>query len=325
MTAKILVTGGAGYVGSHVCKALARAGATPIVYDNLVHGHEWAVKWGPFEQGDITDADRLSAVIRAHRPDSILHFAAYAYVGESVVDPAKYYWNNVAGTLTLFRAMRAEGVDRIVLSSTCSVYGTPKTPVIDERHSCEPINPYGRSKLMIERITKDFCDAYGLSAISLRYFNAAGADPEGEIGEAHDPETHLIPLVLAAAAGERPDITVFGTDHDTPDGTCIRDFIHVSDLAEGHIAALARLETSSGYDLFNLGSGTGTSVREIIAAAERISGRPVTVRDGERREGDPARLVATNVKAHEKLGWQPSRSDIDTILGTAWNWMKSRH
>jgi UDP-arabinose 4-epimerase len=323
MTLRVLVTGGAGYVGSHTCKSLAAAGALPIVYDNLSRGHEWAVKWGPFERGDITDADRLSEVIRTHRPDAVLHFAAYAYVGESVEDPAKYYWNNVVGTLTLLNVMRAEAVNRFVLSSTCSVYGTPEAPTIDESHRRAPINPYGRSKLVIEQCLEDYSRAYGLSAIGLRYFNAAGADPDGEIGEAHDPETHLIPLVLAAAEGFQPDVTVFGADHETPDGTCIRDFVHVSDLADAHVAAIVRLETSHGFDAFNLGSGSGNSVKEVIAAAERISGRAISVRHGERREGDPARLVASNAKARAELGWRPNRSDIDTILVTARNWMKS--
>jgi UDP-glucose-4-epimerase GalE len=218
--------------------------------------------------------------------------------------------------------MRAEAVNRFVLSSTCSVYGMPEAPMIDESHRRAPINPYGRSKLVIEQCLEDYSRAYGLSAIGLRYFNAAGADPDGEIGEAHDPETHLIPLVLAAAEGFQPDVTVFGADHETPDGTCIRDFVHVSDLADAHVAAIVRLETSHGFDAFNLGSGSGNSVKEVIAAAERISGRAISVRHGEHREGDPARLVASNAKARAELGWRPNRSDIDTILVTARNWMK---
>lgn len=234
----ILVTGGAGYIGSHTCKALAQAGFTPVSYDNLVYGHRWAVRWGPLEEGDIGDRARLDAVLERYRPAAVMHFAAYAYVGESVLDPGKYYRNNVAGTLTLLEAMRDHGVGHVVFSSTCATYGEPERVPIDEDHPQRPINPYGASKQMIERMLGDFAAAHGLGWIALRYFNAAGADPNSEIGEQHDPETHLIPLALDVAASARPSITIYGDDYETPDGTCIRDYIHVSDLADAHVLAL---------------------------------------------------------------------------------------
>lgn len=324
MNERVLVTGGAGYVGSHACKALARAGAEPVVYDNLVHGHEWAVKWGPFEQGDILDPERLAEVMRAHRPNVVMHFAAYAFVGESVEEPAKYYRNNLVGTLTLLDAMREARIDRFVLSSSCAVYGLPDSLLIEESHARNPISPYGTSKMAVERCVEDYGRAYGLKSVSLRYFNAAGADPDGEIGEDHTPETHLVPLVLDAAAGRRPDVTIFGTDHDTSDGTCIRDYVHVTDIAEAHVAAIDFLDRSGGSTAFNLGSGTGMSVNEIIAAANRICERPIPVRHGARREGDPPRLVASNAKARAELGWRPMLSDIDSVLRTAWNWTRGR-
>lgn len=248
----ILVTGGAGYIGSHACKALALAGYTPVAYDNLVYGHESAVKWGPFEKGDISDRKRLDQVIEKHRPAAVMHFAAYAYVGESVDDPGKYYRNNVVGTLTLLEAMRDHSIDQFVFSSTCATYGVPQQMPIAEDHTQQPINPYGASKLMVEQMLRDFGVAHGLRAISLRYFNAAGADPDAEIGEDHDPETHLIPLVLDAAAGRRESIAVFGDDYATPDGTCIRDYIHVTDLASAHVLALQALESGAESNAYNL-------------------------------------------------------------------------
>jgi UDP-arabinose 4-epimerase len=316
----ILVTGGAGYIGSHACKALARAGYTPISYDNLVYGHRWAVRWGPFEEGDILDRARLDVVLERYRPAAVLHFAAYAYVGESVQDPGKYYRNNVAGTLTLLEAIRDHGIDKLIFSSTCATYGIPERVPIREDHPQRPINPYGASKLMIERMLQDFDTAHGLRSVSLRYFNAAGADPDGEIGEAHDPETHLIPLVLDAAAGRRPAITVYGDDYDTPDGTCIRDYIHVSDLADAHVLSLRALENGAATTAYNLGNGQGFSVREVIAAAEAVSARRVPVEIGARRPGDPARLVGEAARAHELLGWQPRFTQLDSILTTAWKW-----
>ena len=316
----VLVTGGAGYIGSHACKALAQAGYTPISYDNLVYGHRWAARWGPLEVADIGDRTQLDAVIAHYRPSAVMHFAAYAYVGESVLDPGKYYRNNVAGTLTLLEAMRDHGIDKLIFSSTCSTYGVPDAVPIREEHPQRPINPYGASKLMIERMLQDFDTAHGLRSISLRYFNAAGADPDGEIGEAHDPETHLIPLVLDAAVGVRPAITVFGDDYDTPDGTCIRDYIHVTDLAFAHVLALRALEAGGSTTAFNLGNGQGFSVREVIATTEAVTGLKVPVAIGPRRSGDPARLVGDASAAIEQLGWMPEFGKLEEILMTAWKW-----
>jgi len=316
----VLVTGGAGYIGSHTCKALSRAGYTPVVYDNLAYGHEWAVKWGPFEKGDILDGARLSEVIARHKPVAVLHFAAFAYVGESVTDPAKYYRNNTFGSLSLLEAMRAGGVRDIVFSSTCATYGMPPSLPIAETTPQNPINPYGASKLMVERMLADFGPAYGMGFTALRYFNAAGADPDGQIGEDHDPETHLIPLVLDAASGRRENIAVFGTDYDTPDGTCIRDYIHVTDLAQAHVLALKALRAGAPSDFYNLGNERGYSVREVIAAAERATGLRVPVKETGRREGDPAALVADATKAKTALGWRPELNDLDSMVRTAWAW-----
>lgn len=316
----ILVTGGAGYIGSHACKVLALAGYTPISYDNLVHGHRWAAKWGHFEKGDIADRARLNMVIAKYQPAAVIHFAAYAYVGESVRDPGKYYRNNVAGTLTLLEAMRDQGIDKLIFSSTCATYGIPERVQIDEDHPQRPINPYGASKLMIERMLRDFDVAYGLRSISLRYFNAAGADPDGETGEAHDPETHLIPLVLDAVIRKRSSVTVFGDDYNTPDGTCIRDYIHVSDLADAHVLALKALEDGAQTTAYNLGNGQGFSVKEVIETAESVSGKTVPVLIGPRRPGDPARLVGDSTKIRSELGWDPRYKDLHLILATAWDW-----
>ena len=318
--ATVLVTGGAGYVGSHACKALAAAGHTPVTYDSLVRGHEWAVKWGPLERGDILDRARLDEVFASHRPDAVMHFAAFAYVGESVADPARYYRNNVVGTLTLLEAMRAAGVDSMVFSSSCATYGAPAVLPITEDTPQQPINPYGASKLMAERMLADHAAAYGLKSVALRYFNAAGADPDGEIGEAHDPETHLIPLVLEAAAGRRPHVTVHGDDYDTPDGTCIRDYVHVSDLADAHVLALEALGRQEGFRPHDLATGTGLSVAEAIVAAERVTGRRIPVRTGPRRPGDPPALFADGARARAELGWTPRRSGADEIIATAWRW-----
>lgn len=320
MTQAILVTGGAGYIGSHTCKALAQAGYTPVTYDNLVYGHEWAVRWGPLEQGDIQDRVALDAVIAKYRPQAVIHFAAYAYVGESVSDPGKYYRNNVAGTLTLLEAMRDHAIGRIVFSSTCATYGIPPTVPIVEETPQHPINPYGASKLMVERILADFGPAHALGWIALRYFNAAGADPDTQIGEAHDPETHLIPLALDAAAGRRPALTVFGHDYDTPDGTCVRDYIHVSDLAQAHVLALAALERGVPSQPINLGNGAGFTVREVIASVERVTGLSVPCILGDRRAGDPPALISDAARARKTLGWNPQLADIDAIISTAWAW-----
>ena len=321
----ILVTGGAGYIGSHTCKALAAAGFMPVAYDNLVFGHEWAVKWGPLARGDILDRGRLEEVFRQYKPSAIMHFAAYAYVGESVEQPAKYYRNNVAGTLTLLEAMRDHGVDQMVYSSTCATYGRPQMIPIPEHHPQNPVNPYGASKLMVEQILADFSAAYGLRSISLRYFNAAGADADGEIGEDHDPETHLIPLVLQTAAGKRPNITIYGTDYDTPDGTCIRDYVHVSDLAEAHVLALKALSSNGSSANYNLGTGRGFSVREVIQTAHSVTGRVIPVREGPRRPGDPPRLVADATRANTELGWTPKYADLNQIIKSAWSWSLRHH
>jgi UDP-arabinose 4-epimerase len=316
----ILVTGGAGYIGSHACKALARAGYLPVTYDSLVYGHDWAVKWGPLERGDIQDRVRLDEVIAAYGPTAIMHFAAFAYVGESVTDPGKYYRNNVAGSLTLLEAARDHGIEQFIFSSTCATYGVPDLLPIIEETPQRPINPYGASKLMVERMLADFGAAHGLRSIALRYFNAAGADPDNEIGEDHNPETHLIPLVLDAASGRRSHITVFGADYDTPDGTCVRDYIHVTDLADAHVKSLQALENGHRSDVYNLGNGRGFSVLEVIRAVEHASGLDVPVQQGPRRVGDPVALVSDATKARADLGWQPRLPGLNEIVRTAWAW-----
>ena len=318
----ILVPGGAGYIGAHACKALARAGYTPITYDNMVYGHAEAVKWGPLEEGDISDSVRLEAVMRKYNPEAVMHFAAYAYVGESVEKPSKYYHNNVAGTLTLLESMRSCGIDKMIFSSTCATYGMPEQIPIPEDHLQNPINPYGRTKLMIEWILKDFAAAYDMRYVCLRYFNAAGADPEGEIGEDHDPETHLIPLVLDVAHGRRDHLKIFGTNYDTPDGTCIRDFIHVSDLADAHLLSLKYLLKGGKSDAFNLGNGSGFSVKEVIRSAVKISGCDIPYLEVERRPGDPDILIGSSEKIINKLGWRAVHNNLDTIIKTAWRWHK---
>jgi UDP-arabinose 4-epimerase len=320
----VLVTGGAGYIGSHACKILALEGYQPVAFDNLSSGHKWAAKWGPLEIGDILDQTALDLAIEKHRPSACLHFAAFAYVGESVSNPGKYYRNNVAGSLTLMEALRDHGVDQFVLSSTCATYGVPGKVPIDETFPQMPINPYGASKLMVERMLADFHAAHQLRFVALRYFNAAGADPDVEIGEDHDPETHLIPLVLDAACGDREYITVFGTDYDTLDGTCVRDYIHVTDLARAHVLALRALEQGLAHRAFNLGNGQGYSVREVIASVERVTKRSVPVRFGERRHGDPARLISNSVRAASELGWKPHIQGLDDIISTAWEWQQRR-
>lgn len=316
----ILVTGGAGYIGSHACKALAKAGYTPVAYDNLVYGHEWAVKWGPFEQGDILDGARLGEVIGKYHPVAVMHFAAFAYVGESVSDPGKYYRNNVVGTLSLLDAMRAHGVDQIVFSSSCATYGIPETVPISEDAPQRPISPYGASKLMVEQILSDYGAAYGLKSVALRYFNAAGADPDCETGEDHNPETHLIPLVLDAAAGRGDGVTILGDDYDTPDGTCIRDYVHVTDIADAHLLALKGLAGGALRRAYNLGTGAGISVSEVIEAACRVTQRNIPVKRGPRRSGDPAALWADATRIRNEMGWSPRHSSMDELIKTAWSW-----
>lgn len=320
----ILVTGGAGYIGSHACKTLAQSGYIPVSYDNLIYGHEWAVRWGPLEIGDIADRAKLDEVIRKYEPAAVMHFAAFAYVGESMENPGKYYRNNVFGTLTLLEAMRDHRIDKIVFSSTCATYGIPDNIPIAENHPQRPINPYGHSKLMIEQILRDFESAHGLRSVALRYFNAAGADPGGETGEAHDPETHLIPLVLDAAAGKRPSITLFGNDYDTPDGTCIRDYIHVTDLARAHVLALNLLEAGSPGTAYNLGNGNGFSVRQVIDKAKLVTGKNIPEKMGGRREGDPPALIGDSTRAINELGWKPQFASLEEIIKSAWRFHTSR-
>jgi UDP-arabinose 4-epimerase len=321
----VVVTGGAGFIGSHVCKSLAAAGMMPVTIDNLVTGFEEAVRWGPLERVDIHDTAAVTRVLEAHRPVGVIHLAGSAYVGESTRDPAKYYWNNVTGTLELLRAMLAADVRRIVFSSTCATYGIPERLPIDEDSRQEPVNPYGRTKLIVETALKDHVAAYGFEAVMLRYFNAAGSDPDGEIGENHDPETHAIPLAIRAALGIDPAFHIFGTDYDTPDGTAVRDYIHVADLAAGHVKAIEHLAAGRGSVALNLGTGQGHSVLDIIAAVERAARRPVPAVRGPRREGDPPVLVAAPGRAREVLGWTPERSGLDEMVGDAVRWIAGRN
>ena len=316
----VLVTGGAGYIGSHACKTLAKAGYNPVTYDNLVYGHKEAVKWGPFELGELEDRERLNRVIKQYNTTAIMHFAAYAYVGESVVDPARYYRNNVLGSLSLIEAAREFNIDKFIFSSTCATYGTPDGVPISESETQKPINPYGHSKLMIEQMLKDYDHAYGQRFVALRYFNAAGADFEGETGESHEPETHLIPLIILATMGQKPPVQIFGTDYKTSDGTAIRDYIHVDDLANAHVLALKYLEQGNKSIAMNLGTGVGLTVRAIIDSVHRVSGKEVPFTAGPRRAGDPQELVADPTLARETLGWEPEHTDIDSIVRSAWNW-----
>jgi len=320
MTTQILVTGGAGYIGSHAAKALARAGYEPVSYDNLGRGHRTAVRWGPLVEGDLADRALLVATLRRHKIAAVMHFAAFAYVGESVEQPALYFRNNVANSLSLLEAMDEAGVRHIVFSSTCATYGLPDQMPIAEDAPQRPVNPYGESKLMIERMLHWLGPARGLRHVALRYFNAAGADPAGEAGEDHDPETHLIPLVLMAALGRRAAIDIYGTDYPTPDGTAIRDYIHVQDLADAHVLALAHLLKGGDSVALNLGTGSGHSVRAVIEAAERVTGRAIARRETARRPGDPPILVADARKAKAVLGWTPQLSGLDDIIASAWAW-----
>jgi UDP-glucose-4-epimerase GalE len=320
MTKNILVTGGAGYIGSHACKALAATGYQPIAYDNLVYGHREAVQWGPLIEGDLADGERLGEVLRRHEIAAVMHFAAFAYVGESMVKPQLYFRNNTVGTLSLLDAMLGAGVTTIVFSSTCATYGNPERVPIAEDTPQRPVNPYGESKLMIERVLHWYGEAYRLRYAALRYFNAAGADREGRIGEDHNPETHLIPLILDAAAGKRPQIDIYGTDYPTPDGSAIRDYIHVDDLATAHVRAIEHLMEGGNSLQLNLGTGQGHSVRAVIDLAERVTGRPIPRREAPRRPGDPPSLVADPSRAAALLGWRAQCSDLETILRTAWQW-----
>jgi UDP-arabinose 4-epimerase len=316
----VFVTGGAGYVGAHCCKAFAEAGWTVVVYDNLQRGWRDFVRWGELIEGDILDLEALTAAMHRVKPDAAAHFAALTFVGESSEDPGLYYRNNVLGTLNILAAMRASGTGALVFSSTCATYGLPVSMPLDETHPQAPINPYGRTKLMAEWALKDHDTAHGIRHVALRYFNAAGADPSGLIGERHEPETHLIPLALRGAGDESYTLNIFGTDYDTPDGTAIRDYIHVNDLARAHLAALDYLSEGGTSNAINLGTGTGTSVLQIRDSVEKITGRRVNTVPGPRRAGDPSRLVADTEKALGVLGWKAEYSDIHTIISDAWAW-----
>lgn len=320
MTDNVLITGGAGFVGSHVCKALAQTGYRPVVYDNLSKGHRWAVQWGPLEIGDLSDRKRLADVIARYKPVAVMHFAASTEAGHSVRAPGSFYENNVANTLGLLQIMLDQRVTRIVFSSSAAVYGDPVSLPMTEDHPKAPVNPYGETKLMCEKILADFGVAHGIRSISLRYFNAAAADQEGCIGEAHEPETHLIPLVLDTAAGNRSHISIFGDDYDTPDGTCIRDYIHVSDLAEAHRRALVRTEKIDTAEALNLGTGRGHSVLEVIAAAEQVTAQRIPTKRESRRAGDPPSLVADPTAAKDMLDWTPQWPDLETQIADAWRW-----
>ena len=315
----MLVTGGAGYVGSHTCLALAEAGFTPVVYDNLCNGHAAFVQWGPLEQGDIRDGARLDAVIAAHRPAAVIHFAAFAEIAESIAHPGRYYDNNVGGSIALIEAARRGGIDKIVFSSSCATYGQPLRVPIDEDHPQVPLNPYGRSKLMVEQALADYAAFAGLRSVSLRYFNAAGADVGGRIGERHQRETRAIPLAILSAMGARPAFTIFGDDYETPDGTAIRDYTHVDDLAAAHARALTYLLDGGETCSLNLGTGTGTSLRQMIAAIDRITGRSVPVALSPRRVGEASAAVADVDRARTILGWQ-AKLALDDIVQTAWRW-----
>ena len=320
MGQNILVTGGAGYIGSHACKALAQAGYIPVSLDNLSQGHREAVKWGPLIVGDLADDGLLEAILSEHQISGVMHFAAFASVGESMTDPGKYFRNNLVNSVRLLDAMVKTGVDKIILSSTCSTYGTPQFMPISEKHPQEPVNPYGESKLCVEKAMRWYSKLHGIRVAALRYFNAAGADPDAEIGEKHDPETHLIPLIIEAALGQRASVDVFGTDYPTPDGSAIRDYIHVTDLADAHLRTLKKLEESPDDLFLNLGTGTGYSVLEVIDMVEEVSGKRISRNLADRRPGDPAELVAATGLADKVLAWKPVVSDLRTIVETAMRW-----
>ncbi|WP_163328995.1 UDP-glucose 4-epimerase GalE [Desulfurobacterium thermolithotrophum] len=321
---RILVTGGAGYIGSHVGKALGERGYEVLVVDNLSKGHKEAVLYGKLVVADLKDKESLDVIFKEFKPDAVMHFAAFIEVAESVREPLKYYKNNTINTINLLEVMIKNNVNRFIFSSTAAVYGNPEKIPIPETESIKPINPYGQSKAFVEKILHDFDRSYGLRYVSLRYFNAAGADPEGRIGESHDPETHLIPLILKTAKGERESIKIFGTDYPTSDGTCIRDYIHVDDLAEAHILALEYLLNGGSSEVFNCGYGRGFSVREVIDTAKKVTGIDFKVEETERRPGDPAILVADSSKLRKVLDWKPKFDDLEYIIRTAWNWERKK-
>ena len=319
---RVLVVGGAGYIGSHTAKELGRAGFEPVVFDNLSEGHRYAVQWGPLVEGDLADKEGLVKALKAYQIGAVIQFAASAYVGESVENPRKYFRNNVTNTLNLLDAMLEVGVKHLVFSSTCATYGQPEHVPISEAHPQNPINPYGETKLIVEKALRWYAQAYNLDYVALRYFNASGADRDGAIGEDHDPETHLIPLILQAALGER-EIDIYGTDYPTNDGTAVRDYVHVTDLARAHVMALEYLQKGGSSDVFNLGTGQGYSVREMIRSAEKVSGRSVRVHEAPRRAGDPPRLIADPSKAERILGWR-AELDLEAIMQTAWHWQQQQ-
>lgn len=319
----VLVVGGAGYIGSHAVRALAEGGHRPVVLDNLCLGHRGAAEGFPLEVCDLMDRSRVESILRAHQIELVMHFAAFAAVGESVADPSIYYGNNVVATWHLLEAMRAAGVQRFIFSSTTATYGEPKTSPIVETTPQDPINPYGRSKRIVEQMLRDYGHAYGLASVALRYFNAAGASLRHDIGEDHHPETHLIPILLQVALGQRPHMTIFGDDYPTEDGTCVRDYTHVDDLASAHLLAIEQLKPSQ-FQAFNLGSGNGSSVRQVVEMARRVTGHPIPTQMGSRRPGDPPHLVADIGLAQSVLGWRPASSDLETIVRSAWNW-HARH
>ena len=324
MEKTVLVTGGAGYVGSHTCKLLAKSGYQPVVYDNLSTGHAWAVQWGPLVKGDLLEKSSLESAFDDYKPDAVMHFAACALVEESVRDPEKYKRNNVEGSRVLIDVMKDKACDVMVFSSSCTLYGNAEKVPLDETLPVQPINPYGDTKKAVEDLLTLARKAGNLKSVALRYFNAAGADPEGEIGEDHDPETHLIPLVIATALGIWPEVQIFGEDYPTPDGSCLRDYIHVSDLATAHIAAMEKLMVGSLSPAINLGSGIGTSVKDVINCVKQISNREFTVKTGARRDGDPASLVADITRAKKELAWMPRLSKFEQVVQTAWDWHMSR-
>ena len=321
---RVLVTGGAGYIGSHAAKALSQAGHEPVVFDNFSGGYRWAVKWGPCVEGDLANGDSLKSLLKEHKIEAVMHFAASIQVGESVGNPRKYFWNNVVNTLNLLDAMLDVGVKDIVFSSSAAVYGHPEQIPIPEEHPVRPVSPYGESKLMMERALSWYGAAYGLRWVALRYFNAAGAHPDGDLGEEHTPETHLVPLVIRAALGRSPKVDVYGTDYPTPDGTAVRDYIHIVDLADAHLHALEYLRRGGESVALNLGTGQGHSVREVIAAVGRVCNARVPTRDSPRRAGDPPVLVADPARAMSLLGWKPRFPELDAIVESAWKW-HSKH
>lgn len=318
----IFIAGGAGYIGSHTNKSLSKKGYKTVVFDNLVRGHRDFVKWGEFVAGDLEDKEQIRQCFRKYLPNAVMHFSSFAYVDESVRNPARYYENNVVNTINLLEVMREFGINHFIFSSSCATYGVPEEMPITENHPQKPINPYGRTKLMVEEILKDYDAAYGLKHINLRYFNAAGADPEGELGERHDPEPHLIPLAIFASLGLRDDIKIFGTDYPTRDGSCIRDYIHVTDLADAHIKALEFLKKENRSDSFNLGNSRGYTVREVINTVMKLSGTNFSVIETSRRTGDPVELIGSSEKARTVFGWNPKFWEIDTIIETALRWHK---